>query len=161
MDIGGKNFTNFQNVRVVGSVGSGTGVIRFVEGGGSSTGDEGTLTILALEASRSWYLPDKSGTFPIAGSFAIQLPSIGANTNIQTTVVTVGGIRTSDALVVTVNGGTSAGYGAINNGASGATSRILFQALPGAGNITISFVNLGVATGYVEFICSYAAMRTG
>jgi len=160
MDIGGKNFTNFQNVRLVGSTGGGTGVIRFVEGGGSSTGDEGTLTILALEASRSWYLPDKSGVFPIAGSFAIQIPAITSTSSVQSTVVTVAGIRTSDALVVTVNGGTSAGYGALNQGGGG-SARVLWQALPGAGNITLSFVNLGTTTGYTEYICSYAAMRTG
>ena len=154
MHIGGSNYTNFENVRLYGSV-SGTGIVRFA----GQNANEGTLSIASLDGSRYWELPNKSGRMPIMGSFAIQLPAIAASTGLQSTVVTVGGITVPDALVVQVNGGTSAGYGAINNGTSGATSRILFQALPGAGNITITFANLGVATGYVEYVCSYLAMR--
>ena len=154
MFIGGSSYTNFENVRLYGTT-SGTGNIRFA----GQNASEGTLTITTLDGARYWELPNKSGRFPIMGSFAIQVPAIAATTGLQSTVVTVGGITAPDALVVQVNGGTSAGYGAINNGTSGATSRILFQALPGAGNITITFANLGVATGYVEYVCSYLAMR--
>lgn len=154
MDIGGLNFTNFQNVRLTGGRLS-TSVLRFTNA--SST--EGTLQVGELETGRYWKLPNKSGILPIMGTFAIQLPAIAATTFTQATVATVGGIRTGDGLVLTINGGTSAGYGATHNGASGATSRILAQALPGNGDITLAFWNLGVATGYVEFIASYAAVR--
>lgn len=160
MHIGGSNYTNFENLRIFGSAtttglrGS-TGIVRFA----GLNANEGTLTITTLDGDRYWELPNKSGRFPIMGSFAIQLPLISATTDMQSTVVTVGGITAVDALVVQVNGGTSTGYGAVNLGASGATSRILFRALPGAGNITLTFANLGVSTGYVEYVCSYVAVR--
>jgi len=147
MDIGGKNFTNFQNVRLVGSTGGGTGVIRFVEGGGSSTGDEGTLTIRNLEGSRSWYLPNKSGDLPISGTIAVQLPAVAASTSVYSTVVTVGGIRAEDGLTATVNQQLVS------------SARVLVGAFPTNGNITFSFVNLGVATAYGELVIGYTAVR--
>ena len=153
MFIGGSSYTNFENVRLYGTT-SGTGNIRFA----GQNASEGTLTITTLDGARYWELPNKSGRFPIMGSFAIQVPAIAATTSMQSTVVTVGGITAPDALVVQVNGGTSAGYGAINQGGGG-SARVLFQALPGAGNITLTFVNLGTATGYTEYVCSYLAMR--
>ena len=154
MDIGGLNFTNFENVRLTGGR-RGTAVLRFTNMGSS----EGTLQVGELETGRYWSLPNKSGTFPIMGTFAIQLPALAATTFVQSTVATVGGIRVGDGLVLSVNRGVSAGYGAMNNGTSGATARIFHSAEPGNGDVTVHFLNLGVATGYVELVASYAAMR--
>ena len=154
MDIGGLNFTNFENVRLTGGR-RGTAVLRFT----NMSSTEGTLQVGELEAARYWTLPNKSGTLPIMGTFAIQLPALAATTFVQSTVATVGGIRTEDGLVLTINRGTTAGYGAVNNGTSGATARIFHSAEAGNGQITVNFLNFGVATGYVELVASYAAVR--
>ena len=149
--LGGFNFTTFSGVNL-----KNTAAIRIVGDGGFAS----TLSMrIGQEANRELILPDKNGTLPIMGTFAIQLPAIAATTSIQSTIATVSGIRVEDALSVIVNGGTSAGYGAINDATSGATSRILLQALPGNGQITLTFANFGVATGYVQYVCSYLAMR--
>lgn len=146
----GQDYTSHQGVNL-----TGTAALRF-----EGVGVNGTLKAdLGDGTSRAWQLPNKSGTMPIMGTFAIQLPAIAATTQVQSTTVTVSGIRTEDGLSVIVNKGTSAGYGAVNNGASGATARILATAYPGDGNITLTFFNLGVATGYVELVCSYLAVR--
>lgn len=147
--IGNQDYTNFRAVNLRGS-----SVIRLQAG---AVG--GTVRVDHMEADRAWSFPDKSGRFPIMGTFAVQLPAIAASTQIQSTVVTVSGIRTEDGLAVWLNKGTSGGYGDLNNVTSGGTSRILVRGEAGAGNITLYFFNLGVATGYVEYICSYLAVR--
>ena len=120
----------------------------------------GTFTVSESynDTSRAWNFPNKSGTFPIMGTFAIQLPAIAATTYVQSTIATVSGIRTEDALTVLINRGVTAGYGAVHQ-SSAITSRILAMAEPGNGQITLHFFNAGAATGYVEWICSYLAMR--
>lgn len=146
---GGVNFTNFNAVNLRGSV-----VLRAQAGAVA-----GTFRVDHMEADRAWSFPDKSGRFGVMGTFAIQLPALAASTSFQSTTVTVSGIRSEDGLVCMFNSGTSAGYGDLNNGAGGGTSRILMRAEPGAGNITLYFANLGVATGYVQYNMSYAAVR--
>ena len=146
--IGGQDYTNFRAVNLRGST-----VLRL-----QGTDAGGTFRVDHLEADRAWSFPDKSGRFPIMGTFAVQLPAIASTTSVQSTTVTVAGIRSEDGLAVLLNGGVSGGYGEIS-ASSGATSRILFTARPGAGVITLGFMNLGVATGYVEFIASYVAVR--
>ena len=148
MDIDGQAYTNFRAVNLRGSV-----VMRLQAG---AVG--GTVRVDHMEAARAWSFPDKSGRFPVAGTFAFQLPALASTTSVQSTSVTVAGIRTEDGLVVTINRGVSAGYGEVSV-TSGATSRILAYAQPGAGVITLSFFNLGVATGYVELVGSYCAVR--
>lgn len=149
MDIGNQSFTNFRAVNLRGST-----VMRL-----QADAVGGTMSVAHLEADRAWSFPDKSGRFPIMGTFAVQLPAIAATTQIQSTTVTVSGVRTEDGLAVWLNRGTTAGYGDLNNVTSGGTSRILVRGEPGAGNITLYFFNLGVATGYVEYVCSYLAVR--
>lgn len=150
MNIRGQNFTNFPAVNLRGSIQIGL----------TADAAFGTLRADLTEGlDRAWTLPNKSGTLPIMGSFAIQLPAIAATTQIQSTIVTVTGVRAEDAITVQVNKGVTAGYGDMNNATSGGTSRILAAASPGNGNITLTFFNLGVATGYVELVCSYLAVR--
>ena len=148
--IGGQNYTSFSGVNL-----KGTAAIRFAADGGF----ESTLSIAqSLDAARAYRLPDKSGTFPIMGTFRVQFPTITATTNIFSTVVTVTGIRAEDALVVQLNQGVSAGYDVLAVG-SGATARILNAAVPGNGQITLGFLNNGLTTGYADLIYSYLAMR--
>lgn len=147
---GGQDYTSFRAVNVRGSTN-----FRMESGAAA-----GTIKVdLSEGLDRAYTFPNKSGTFPIMGSFAIQLPALGVGTSVQSTIATVAGIRAEDALVVMVNGGVSAGYGALTG--AGATQRIIYQALPGNGNITVSFLNYGAATGtgYVELVCSYLAVR--
>lgn len=144
------DFTGFKGVNLKGST-----QIR-IHGDGFS----GTMKAdLSEGVDRAWTFPNKSGTFPIMGTFRIQLPAIAASTQIQSTIATVAGIRAEDALTVQVNQGVSAGYGDMGGITSGGTARILATAFPGNGNITLTFFNLGVATGYVDLVCSYLAVR--
>lgn len=123
-------------------------------------GNESTLSVRpSLDTARAYYFPDKSGTFPIMGTFVVQLPAIAATTNFLTTIVTVSGIRAEDAISVSMGAGTSAGYGDLGLATSGATAKILFTARAGNGNVTLGFLNLGVATGYTEHVMHYLAMR--
>lgn len=142
MFFGGHSFTGFRGVNLKGSV-----AIRL-----AVNAVEGTMSADQIEASRAWRFPDKSGTFPIMGTFAAQLPA--ATTNQFSTIVTVSGIRTEDGLVVILN----RGLGTYTYGTQG-TAYVLHGATPGAGNITLSFWNPGNATGYVEQVYSYVAVR--
>jgi hypothetical protein len=149
---GKQDFTSFRGVNIRGSI-----AFRFPA---DTIGNESTLTVKPAEdAPYQWYFPQMSGTFPIMGSFVVQLPAIAATTNMLSTVVTVTGIRAEDALTVTMGGGTTAGYGEANISTSGATAKIFFNARAGNGNITLFFVNLGVATGYTEHVMHYSAVR--
>ena len=143
MDIGGENYTNFRAVRLRSSA-----ALRLVGSGG-----EATFSVSHLEADRAYSFPDKSGRFPIMGTFAVQLPA--ATANVFSTIVTVSGIRTEDGLVVMPNRGVSAGYNFI----AAATYYILLGATPGAGNIELFFRNAGNATAYLEQVYSFAAVR--
>jgi len=144
---GGQNYTTFSAVNLRGSA-----AIRFAAADG---GFESTLAIAQdIEAARSWRLPAKSGTLPIMGTFAIQLPTqAGA---FFSTAVTVSGIRAEDALVVQLNGVGTAGT---TYGFAQSTGYIITQAVPGNGNITLYFNNPGNATAYVALSGSYLAAR--
>lgn len=107
----------------------------------------------SLESTRAWGLPDKSGTMPISGTFAVQIPAIAATTFSQSTVATVVGIRAEDGLTVVNQTPLASAYG------TASTARILFSAVPGNGNITLSFVNIGAATGYTEHVFGFTAVR--
>lgn len=139
------NFTGFSGVNL-----KNTAAVRFEAGNVASTLSVPTSN---EQVARAWSLPDKSGRFPISGTFAIQLPAIAATTFFQSTIATVSGIRAEDGLTVSMQGGVSAGYG------TASTARILHSAVPGNGNITLTFVNIGAATGYVELIAAYTAVR--
>lgn len=147
---GGENYTNFRGVNL-----RNTAAIRVEMDGGLA----GTLSAKASpDASRAWQFPDKSGTFPIMGTFRVQFPTITATSNIFSTVVTVSGIRSEDAVVVQLNKGVSAGYDVLAVG-SGSTARILNAVVPGDGQLTLGFINMGATTGYADLIYSYLAVR--
>jgi len=139
----GENYTGFRGVNLKNSA-----VIRV-----ESEGYAGTLAVKnAADQAYAWYFPQKSGTFPIMGTFSVQLPTATAAE--FNTIVTVTGIRTEDALVVLPNKHNSAAYGFENT-----TSYILTAVQPGDGQITLFFTNLGNATGYVDQWYSYLAAR--
>ena len=68
------------------------------------------------------------------------------------TIVTVAGITAEDALIVQLN--DTQGYDFENS-----TGHILVCSKPGAGQVTLTFANLGNATGYVQMNASYIAVR--
>lgn len=78
----------------------GTGYIRYVPFGGSTAG---TLSVNTNynDTDRAWVFPSKSGTFPIAGTFAVDMPAVGAGA-FSETAVTVSGIRVEDGIIATV-----------------------------------------------------------
>ena len=145
-DFSGQNYTSFSGVNIKGSV-----ALR-VEGQGVS----GTLRAdLSEGLNRAWSLPNKSGTFPIMGTFSVQLPATSTSVTQYSTIAVVAGIRTEDAIAVIPNKGSSAGYSFSN---AGGTARVLIAAEAQNGQILLTFSNIGV-TGYVDQIYSYLAMR--
>ncbi len=143
---GGQNFTSFSGVNVRGSI-----ALRVVADGGF----ESTLAIKeAADQPFAYKFPHKSGTFPIMGTFAVQLPA-GAKA-IYSTIVTVAGVRTEDALIVQLNGANDA---TTTYGFGNSTGIILVNSVPGNGNVTLFFSNPGNATAYVDLRASYVAMR--
>lgn len=141
----GFNFTTFSGVNLKNTL--------ILRAGASGSDVMGTLAVASDdEGGRAWQFPAKSGTFPIMGTFRVQLPAaVGA---IASTIVTVSGLRIEDALVVLANKGVSAAYGFDNS-----TAYILVAAQPRNGDCVLYFQNLGNATGYVDRIFSYLATR--
>jgi len=136
----GKDYTSFKNINLKGNGGAAPSLRNDSEGG------------YAIN------LPQKAGTFPIMGTFTVQFPVITSTSNVYSTVVTVSGIRSEDALVVMLNKGNHASRDVFAVG-SGSTARILNAVSPGDGQITMGFFNNGLTTGYTELIYSYLAMR--
>lgn len=143
-NFGGQNYTSFSGVNIKGSI-----AIR-AEGEGVS----GTLKMdLSEGLNRAWTFPNKSGTFPISGTFTVNLPAIAAGA-FDRTAVTVSGIRVEDAILVTVQGDPLKNAGAIQNPAQ------LIAAAAGNGSITLTFASLGgTTTAYQDIICAYTAVR--
>ena len=141
---GAQNYTTFSGVNIKGSV-----ALRF---GNPNDAYAGTLSIGggSLDGNRQWLFPNKNGTFPIAGTFQVQLPQAVAA--FFSTIVTVAGITAEDALIVQLN--DTQGYD-FENG----TGYVLVASKPGAGQVTLSFLNPGNATGYVQMNASYIAVR--
>lgn len=118
-----------------------------------SRNTEGTLAAGAsLEAARAWKLPNKSGTFPIMGTFAVQIPAGVAA--FFSTAVTVSGIRLEDAIITQFSTPASVGYDFDNS-----TAYVLIGNRPENGQITLFFNNPGNATAYIEQVVAYVAMR--
>lgn len=146
---GGFNFSTFSGINL-----KNTAYLRL-----QINAQAGTLSVNESygDSSRAWNFPNKSGTFPIMGTFAVQLPAIAANTHIFNTSVTVSGVRTEDGLIVQVNKGASAGYAVTGSGVS---ARILTFAEAQNGSVLLTFANVSAAaTAYVELIASYVAVR--
>lgn len=142
MNLGGFNFTGFSGVNL-----KNTAAIRFESDGTTSS----TLSVRqSLDAARAWSFPDKSGTIPIIGTFAVQLPAV---TSWGETAVTVSGIRREDALTCQIKemGGTVT---------TGRTFPIIAGARPENGYVYLTFYNpTGTATLYSELVISYVAAR--
>ena len=149
MNIGGRNYTNFSNLRAKGTGGN-PGVYRFVIG----SGFEGTLSVDStyVDADQAYTLPAKTGTMPIAGTFTVQLAAIGAG-SLSETSVTVSGIRAEDGLTCTVQD-------TFNTVTSNRPQAFLAGAAPANGGIHMSFYNpTGTATIANTLICGYTAIR--
>lgn len=141
---GGFNWTTFQGVNL-----KSTAAVRFVADGGF----EGTLGVKeAADSAYAWKLPQKSGTFPISGTFTVQLPAISANT-LGETNVTITGIRSEDALTCTI-------LDTFNTVTTDRGMAFLAGARPANGGAHLTFYNpTGTATIYNELILSYTAAR--
>ena len=143
MVIGGKNYTNFQNVRVRGTGGA-AGILDISD----AVGVDSTLSIGAVDAGRALTFPNRSGRFTTSGSFTVDFPAIAATTFSFSTVVTVAGVTAQDAVTVTMMDALSS------------TARILVGATPGAAQITLYFVNIGAAAnGLYSVKAAYTATR--
>lgn len=98
-NIGGKNFTTFQNIRVNGerNGSGGAGVIRFV----ATSGLESTLSVNTTyqDSNYQWTLPARSGGIPTAGTFTVNLPAVSGG-NYYETAVAVSGLRAEDLFLV-------------------------------------------------------------
>jgi len=96
--IGGFNFTNFQNLRLKGTLDGVTSpaVIRFV----ATSGLESTLSINTTyqDSNFQWYLPAKTGLIGVSGTLTVNLPAISAGSYVETAVVLTG-IRAEDGIV--------------------------------------------------------------
>lgn len=146
MNVGGFNFTNFKGVRL-----KNTAAIRLV-----SDGNAGTLAIKEYDSDREWFFPNKSGTFPIAGTFTVNMPSVAALSTSGTNV-TISGVRAEDGLICTVqNMGTT--LVAQDFGAVGFA--FLAGAQAGDGGAYLTFVNpTTTATMLTDYVVAYAAVR--
>lgn len=143
--IGGQDYTGFRAVNLRGSTS-----VRIAAGNAA-----GTISADLTEGlDRAWTFPNKSGRFPIMGTFRVQFPTaVGA---FFSTIVTVSGIRVEDALVVQLNGPGAAG---LTYGFAQSTGYIITQAIPNNGSVTLQMQNLGNATAYVDLTGSYLAVR--
>lgn len=134
----------------------GTGYIRMVPAG-NSAGNAGTISVNTtyLDSDRAWQLPNKSGVFPISGTFSVDVPIIAASGYAQDTVVTVSGIRQEDGVLVYP----------MNNGCASAIQSargvaMVSNVVPGNGNLTLTFFNpFATATIFRTSIYGYTAVR--
>lgn len=142
---GNQNYTNFGAVNLKGSTN-----VRLQAGAAA-----GTIRVdLSEGIDRAWTFPNKSGTFPISGTFLVQIPAITTGAGFTRTAVSVTGIRTEDALVITQMGDPLLQAGAVQHPA------ILLAAKAGNGSVTLTFANPGAtATAYQEIVCAYTAVR--
>ena len=141
---GGQNFTSFSGVNIKGSV-----ALRMegVDVAGTVKAD------LSEGLGRAWTFPNKSGTFPISGTFTVNLPVIAVN-DFARTAITVTGVRTEDGIVVAIQGDPLKNAGAIQHPA------VLIATKAGNGSLSLTFANLGATTtAYQDIICAYTAVR--
>lgn len=141
---GGFEYTGLRGVQLSNSAAIRLGTLADVSGTVSIPNDD--------ESGRAWKFPAKSGTMPIMGTFAVQIPQAVAA--FFSTAVTVSGIRAEDAVIAGLTTPASIGYD-FDNG----TSYILTAVKPTNGGMTLFFQNLGNATAYIELVGSYVAMR--
>lgn len=158
MNLGGLNFTNFQNLRLKGSGDGSTGgpatagALRVV----ATSALESTLSVNTTyqDSNYQWTLPAKSGPIGVSGTFTVNVPAVSAGALAQTTVV-VAGLRAEDGFSASV----------MNNAyeTSVTTNRgylVLLSARPTNTGVEMVFANpSGTATGVLSPIISYTAVR--
>jgi len=136
-----QDYTGHRGVNLNGST-----AIRFDSGFAAGT----MKADLSEGLNRAYQLPNKSGTFGVTGTFAVNLQAI---TSWGETAVTVSGIRREDGLIVQIR----------DMGATVTTGRtfpIIAGARPENGYIYMTFYNpTGTATLYSDIVCSYTAVR--
>ena len=141
---GNQPYTGFRAVNLSGST-----AIRIQAGAAAGT----IRAELSENLSRAWTMPNKSGTFPISGTFLAQIPAIAANA-FSRTAITVSGIRVEDGLVVTEQGDPLLNIGSIIHPA------MLIAAKAGNGSITLTFSSpSGTTSAYQEIVMAYTAVR--
>lgn len=152
-NLGGRSFTNFQNVRVKGVQTADLnepGVLRVV----ATDALESTLSVDTdyQDSNYQWTLPAKSGGLGITGTFTVNLGAVSANDILSTNVV-VSGIRSEDAVVATIQNMTTTGIG---------TRGFVYLggAEAGDGALHLTFVNAtNTATVYKDVVVGYSAFR--
>ena len=141
--IGGQDYTGLRALNLKGSTS-----IRLQAGSAAGT----VSADLSEGVDRAYKFPNKSGTFPVSGTFIVQLPAITGG-NWAGTSVTVTGIRTEDALVCSVQD-------PFNTVTTERVQAFLAGATPANGGVYLTFMNPSAsATIYNEMIVAYTAAR--
>lgn len=149
---GGRDFTNFKNVRVKGTKDGNVepGIVRIV----ATDALEGTLSVDTdyQDSNYAWKLPAKSGGIGVTGTFTVHLPAVSAGSYYETAVV-ISGIRAEDAFIaclMTPNETVTTNRGRVfYNGASISNS-----------GVTLLFFNpTATATVYGAHTMAYTAFR--
>lgn len=149
MNLNGKNFTNFQNLRVKGDLNS-AGVIRFA--GPSAGGFESTLAVSSLQEANSAATLDARPVVRVGttGTFSVNMPAI---TSWSETAVTVSGIRREDAVLCQIQD-------MMGTVTTGRTFPIIAGARPENGYLYLTFYNpTATATIAHSFTVAYTAFR--
>ena len=142
----GQSYTGFRGVDLKGST--------YIRLHGNARGSSGTLTFdSTATGDRAWRFPAKSGTFPVSGTFYVSLLACGRG-NAKSTAVIVAGITAEDGVTVTPMGTGRAIAGTLTS------AYTLVGAVPGAGQITLTFANLTATDANTEEVaCAYTAIR--
>lgn len=151
MNIGGRNFTNFQNVRLNGTGGA-AGALRLL----ATNALESTLSVNTTyqDDNYQWTFPAKSGLLGISGTFTVNLPAISAGSYTQTAVV-VSGLRAEDGFIASLMSNAYETAVSTNRGFV-----MLGQARPSATGIDMVFLNpTATATVVQSPIIAYTAFR--
>jgi len=154
MNLDGKNFTNFPNLRVKGDGNAGPGAVRFASNSSFEQVLQGNATY--TDADKTITMPAKTGSVGVSGTFTVNLPAITAAQTYSTNV-TVSGIRTEDAVVCAVQNTftTTTLSDHANNGVG-----VLIGCSAGNGGVNLTFVNpTATATIYEDLVLGYTAVR--
>lgn len=143
----GQDFTSFRGVNTRSSI-----AFRFAA---DTDGFQSTLAVKASpDQSYAYYLPQKSGTISLGGTFGVDLPVV-ASGGYLSTIVTVANIRAEDGIVVTPQNRDSAAV------ISARGALFVANAVPGNGNITLLLAN-AFATATVastQSVFAYSVVR--
>lgn len=151
---GGRDYTDFKNVRVKGTKDGFTepGIVRIV----ATDALESTLSVDTTyqDSSYKWTLPAKSGLVGISGTFTVHVPALAANAISQTTVV-ISGIRVEDGFLCNAISGTYETSVTTNRGVLAVTG-----ARPTNSGVEMIIANVtGTATVWSSVVCAYTAFR--